>query len=630
MKEFVIDLFCGAGGTSAGVHLSNTGSIVTACVNHDENAIESHRANFPQAKHFIEDIRNPEVVFILKLRVDALRKMHPDCIITIWASLECTNFSKAKGGLPREADSRTLANHLFMYLEALDPDFLMIENVIEFKAWGPLNKNGRPESKDAGKDFIQWRDRVKSYGYRYSDKVINSADLGAYTSRSRYFAQFAKRSLPISWPEQTHAKKVAEESLFTDLKPWKAVKDVLDLENEGTSIFNRKKPLVENTLKRIYAGLVKFVANGDDSFIQKHFSGRPKGKVISTKGPAGTITTAANQSIINIDWILKYNSNSKKGKHVPPSTLEPSPTVTAQGRLGLINAQYLVDYQSGPLALDRPCNTIMGKDTFSKVDAQFLVDYQFKSIAKSLKEPSPTLLTKDKFAKICPHFLVNSYSGGGQTGSVDSPAPTITNVPKSNITSLKFLDQQFGNSKPSSLDTACNTITINPKYAVISAKPWIQPMSYQNQGRSLEDPCPTVLGGRKHHYIMNPQFSNKGNSIEMPCPTIIARQDKKPLGLISCEVGSGFLIPLYEDECETMIKIKVFMAHYGIVDIKMRMLLIPELLRIQGFPEGYELIGTQTQQKKYIGNSVEVTTAKKIFEAHFNGLVDHFENKMAA
>src|SRR5690606_636557 len=239
VKEFVIDLFCGAGGTSTGIHLANGSSKVTACVNHDLKAIESHRLNHPKAKHMVEDIRNPEVLFFLKLRVDALRKLYPGCIITIWASLECTNFSKAKGGLPRDADSRTLANYLFAYLEAVNPDYLMIENVVEFMSWGPLDEKGKPISRKRGKDYLKWINTVKSYGYKFDWKELNSANFGAYTSRSRYFAQFAKGDLPISWPEPTHTKNPNQEKTLFDkpLKKWKAVKDVLNLDNEGKTIF---------------------------------------------------------------------------------------------------------------------------------------------------------------------------------------------------------------------------------------------------------------------------------------------------------------------------------------------------------------------------------------------------------
>lgn len=537
MKEFVIDLFCGAGGTSEGIHLAKCDSQVIACVNHDETAIESHKLNHPKAKHFIEDIRSPEVIFFLKLRVEALRKLYPDCIITIWASLECTNFSKAKGGLPRDADSRTLANYMPMYLEALQPDFFMIENVVEFKAWGPLDENGKPLSMKKGIDFINWVERIKSYGYKYSERELNSADYGAYTSRNRYFAQFSLEHLPIEWPQPTHAKFPEKSpNLFAKpLKKWKAVKDVLELEKDGNSIFTRKKPLVENTLKRIYAGLVKFVANGDDSFIKKYYSGRPFGKVISINGPAGTVKTIDGQAYVKCDFILKYNSTNKNGKHIPPSINEPCPTVAVQNRLG-------------------------------KVSANFLQSYYGNGGAHDENAPCPTITTVDRFAKV--NYLVMNY-GNGNTRSIEVPGATILN---------------------------------NDKHSLVSAQ----------------------------QYLLNPQFKNSGNSIENPCPTIIARQDKKPLGLISCELGEGFIIPVYEEDCETMVKIKIFMATFGITDIKMRMLFVEELKQIQGFPKDYQLSGTQTEQKKFIGNSVEVTTAKKIFEAHHKALVDYFKYLKAA
>ncbi|MBT0607624.1 DNA cytosine methyltransferase [Aequorivita echinoideorum] len=530
MKEFVIDLFCGAGGTSTGIHLANCDTTVTACVNHDAKAIESHRRNHPWAKHFIEDIRNPEVVFFLKLRVDALRKIYPDCIITIWASLECTNFSKAKGGLPRDADSRTLANHLFMYLDVLNPDYLMIENVEEFMSWGPLDEKGKPVSKKRGEDYIKWVDAVKSRGFEFDYRLLNAADFGAYTSRKRYFAQFAKNDLPIHWPRQTHAKHPEKEK--APFKKWKAVKEVLNFQEEGISIFNRKKPLVENTLKRIYAGLLKFVANGDESFIQKNFSGRPWGKVVSVEGPAGTIlTNGSNQALVGCNFLLKYNSiNGKTGKHIPPSVNEPCPTVAVQGRLGLTNVSFLQSYYGN-------------------------------GGAHSENEPCPTVSTKDRFARV-EYFMMN-YSSGQKVRSVDYPAGTIV-----------------GNDKHNLINT----------------------------------------------FLFNPQYKNPGNSVEKPCPAIIARQDKKPLGLVICDTSAeSFAIPIYEDDTETMVKIKQFMAAYGIVDIKMRMLMVEELLRIQGFPKGYELVGNQTDKKKFIGNSVEVTTAKKLFEAHHAALVEYFE-----
>lgn len=165
--------------------------------------------------------------------------MYPMAKVVLWASLECTNFSRAKGGLPRDADSRTLAEHLFRYIEALAPDYIQIENVEEFMSWGDLDENGKPISRDKGRLYTNWVDNVKAYGYKFDHRILNAADYGAYTSRKRFFGIFAKSYLPIVWPKSTHSKTGGGD-LFGSLEKWKPVKDVLDFDDEGESIFNRK------------------------------------------------------------------------------------------------------------------------------------------------------------------------------------------------------------------------------------------------------------------------------------------------------------------------------------------------------------------------------------------------------
>lgn len=253
IKLLYIDLFCGAGGTSTGVEnarfYNEQCAKVIACVNHDKNAIASHTANHPDALHFTEDIRTLELSPLIK-HLKVCRRQYPDALVVLWASLECTNFSKAKGGQPRDADSRTLAEHLFRYIEAITPDFIQIENVEEFMSWGPLDENGKPVSKHKGESYIRWIENVCAYGYRFDYRILNSADFGAITSRKRFFGIFAKGNLPIVFPTSTHSKKPC-----SGKKNWGAVKSALDFEDRGKSIFGRKKPLVDASLKRIYAGL---------------------------------------------------------------------------------------------------------------------------------------------------------------------------------------------------------------------------------------------------------------------------------------------------------------------------------------------------------------------------------------
>ena len=315
IKLLYIDLFCGAGGTSTGVHLARHEgepcAKVIACVNHDANAIASHAANHPEALHYTEDIRTLELS-PLAARVGLMRRLYPEAFVVLWASLECTNFSKAKGGQPRDADSRTLAEHLFRYIEALTPDYIQIENVEEFMSWGDLDGNGKPISRDAGRCYRQWIGNVQAYGYGFDHRILNAADYGAYTSRKRFFGIFAKKGLPIVFPEPTHAKNPEQLGLFSpEVRKWKPVREVLDLDDEGESIFDRKKQLVEASLSRVHAGLVKFVAGGRDAFL------------------------------------VKYNSMNQRGKYITPGIDEPCPTVATQNRLGFAKVNYLCKHFSG-------------------------------------------------------------------------------------------------------------------------------------------------------------------------------------------------------------------------------------------------------------------------------------------
>lgn len=520
IKLLYIDLFCGAGGTTTGVELATLHgekcAKVIACVNHDAHAIASHLANHPEAKHFTEDIRTLELSPLAKITAEARRK-HPKALLVLWASLECTNFSRAKGGLPRDADSRTLADHLPRYINAVDPDFVMIENVEEFMSWGALDEHGKPVSRDKGSEYIRWVDGICKLGYTYSWKIINSANLGAYTCRKRFFGQFSKCGLPHAFPEATYSKNGdTTNNLFGDgLKKWKAVRDVLNFDDEGESIFGRKKTLVEATLRRIYAGLVKFVAGGNEEHI-----------------------------------LVKYNSvNQKTGKYNPPSMDDPSPVVPARNALGVatchfISKQFSGDDASKNIGIDRPVGTI------TCIDHHALLTYYRNGSMIPTDKPAPTIPTHDRVAKLQIQFIANEYSGGGQLSSIETACPTLLAIPKQKLVSC---------------------------------------------------------------FLMNPQYQSAGGSVDKPCFTLIARMDKMPPYLVQTTEGVG--IEVYEEDSPMTRTIKEFMAAYGILDIKMRMLKVPELLAIQGFPKGYKLIGTLSEQKKYIGNAVEVTTSRRLCEA---------------
>lgn len=293
---------------------------VVACVNHDANAIASHAANHPDAMHFIEDVRTLDLKPIAE-RLRLAKSFTPDAKVVLWASLECTNFSRAKGGQPRDPDSRTLAEHLFRYIEVLRPDYLQIENVEEFMSWGDMDTQGKPVSKDKGKCYVRWCNRVMRYGYDFEYRILNAADYGAYTSRKRFFGCFAKHGLPIVWPTPTHCRHGIDNGLFGSVPAWKPVRDVLDFNDRGKSIFGRKKPLSEKTLERIYEGLLKFVPEGKQAFLSKQYSGHPSSKNISIDEPAGTITTKDHHAFI----FIQYGNGYCRSCDMPASTITTKP-----------------------------------------------------------------------------------------------------------------------------------------------------------------------------------------------------------------------------------------------------------------------------------------------------------------
>jgi DNA (cytosine-5)-methyltransferase 1 len=551
-----IDLFCGAGGVTTGSEEAEVEDKkvceVIACVNHDENAIASHKANHPKAYHFIEDVRMVNLN-LLKDIVKEKRLSHPNAKLVVWCSAECTNYSDAKGGAPKDADSRTLPQALYMkynemeeryevgdsYIQVLNPDIIWVENVEEFMSWGPLDGRGRPVSRKKGIDYLKWVENIKALGYDYDFRILTCADYGDYTFRERYFGQFVKKGLPISWPIPTHSK-FAKSDMFGSFKKWKAVREVLDLQDEGNSIFDRKKPLVEATLDRFYSGLIKFVAGGKDKFISKYYSGNPNQMVSDIDSSISTIRTKDCQSLISTAFLSAYYSGS--------------------------------------------------------------------NVVRSVEGPSPTITRKDRLSVVRPKY---------------------------------FIDQQYGCSSAADINKPLGSLTKNPKFSLITCRPWLMDTNYRNVGTSLDSPSPVITANRKWHYLINPQFKSGGSSIDYPCFTLIARMDKRPPYIVEVTrerksipsfiriIGGQVIYEIYDDDTPNMKKIKEFMAAYGLIDIKMRMLKVVELLRITGFPEDYILVGSKEDQKKFIGNAVPVKTVRALIESTARGVMQMRLTKVA-
>lgn len=442
-EAIVVDLFCGTGGTSWGFEqckqLGKKKIKVIYCVNHDKIAIESHLLNHPQAIHAIEDIRILDLRVMIAV-VEHYRRICPNAKLILWGSIECTNFSKAKGGLSRDPDSRTLANHLFRYVQAINPDYIMIENVVEFMAWGPVRikakkhirenlklgvyaqtelkmgidkKTGNecywwtPVSHLNGSYWMKWREEMKSYGYRDDWRRLNAADYGVPQTRDRLFGVFAKPGLPIVWPNATHSK-VASSDLFGQLEPWIGVKEVLDLNNIGESIFNRdlnenlrkqdRKPLVTKTIKRYYEGCIKIIAGGKKRYEEikagrikpecmpfiAHYYGNG-GQFRSINDPNGCVPCNDRFSLVNPKQFINENYSASTGKTI----FQPSGSILAIPKQQLMTLFPLI------------------------------INTSFSNNGSSVFAPSPTVLANRKH-----HYVLNP-SHGGHCTSIERPSPVV-------------------------------------------------------------------------------------------------------------------------------------------------------------------------------------------------------------
>ncbi len=454
MKLKILDLFCGAGGSTTGAYLSGVAEVV-ACINHDATAIRSHAANYPACLHYIEDIR------LFDERV-----LPTVDIITM--SAECTHFSIAKGGESRNADSRTLSEELYRYIQHCAPSIIIVENVKEFMTWSPLvqkvDKAGKPVFKANGEPYLvpgvdknklgceykRWVQTIKDMGYEYQSRVLNSADFGAYTSRVRYFGIFVKQGMKIKFPLPTHAKNPPKGS---PISKWKSVRDLLDFANKGQSIFDRKTPLKENTLKRIYAGLQKFVPQS-----------------------AG-------------EWIVKFLSNSPlTGTNRGATVEEPLHTITTQGRMGLASVEFIDGYKT-------------------RIDA-----------ISSVESPLPTLDTLCNKGMVTAEMsgaFLDKYYGISNAQSVDKPCDTITTVDRFSLIQPLFIDKQFTNCEGQSIDRALDTITTVPKFAIVQGEvPFLMTDQFSSNGHDIDKPHPTIVACDKNTWLIQSEAKEPKYTIE--------------------------------------------------------------------------------------------------------------------
>lgn len=359
MENLIIDCFAGGGGASKGIEMALNRDIDIA-VNHDPEAIRIHKVNHPNTLHLTEDI----------FKVDLQKQVAGRHVALMWASPDCTSHSKAKGGQPRKKGLRILPWAVYKHAKLILPDVIIMENVEEIQQWGPLDENGRPIKSRAGEDYNKFMDAMRSLGYKVESRELVAADYGAPTTRKRWYAVLRRDGKEIVWPEATHSK-----TGDPGTEPWLECGDYMDWSDLGNSIFTRKKPLAEATMRRIANGYRKYVVENDKPYI------------VDNKDA--------------VAFLIQYHGETKAGDSRGQLLTEPIKTIDTSNRYGLVTAFISKFYKSGTgQSCAEPLHTITTSPGHFGLISAFLIKYYGTGCGQTLDAPLATITTKDRFGLV--------------------------------------------------------------------------------------------------------------------------------------------------------------------------------------------------------------------------------------
>lgn len=415
---FTVDLFCGAGGASTGLEealkrkqMKHKG----LAINHWDVAVDTMKRNHP-------DIDTKQMSIEEAVPADLVPGGEVDLL---WASPSCTHHSRAKGGKPRSNQLRAQPELVLTWLDQLFVRRVIIENVPEFVEWGPLNKDGKPIKRLKGACFQTWVKAIEARNYTVEWRIVNCADYGDATSRRRFFLKAVRKGCgKIHWPEPTHAENPQPDLFGTELKKWRGVRECLDLNDTGRSIFGRDKPLAQNTLRRIMVGLRKF--NGLDFQMDMLGSNRgDENRVRLLSAPLPTQQAGGNRSAVVRPFVVRLNNNCDV-----EDVDSPLSTVTTSGAHHMICQPLVVDFTRNGKA--KPANEPIGSqhcnDRFGMI-TPLVMGQQGCAAAKPIDEPCPTIATGGAVRVITPLILDMSRPGGNDSGHIrpaNKPIQTLT------------------------------------------------------------------------------------------------------------------------------------------------------------------------------------------------------------
>ena len=537
--ELIVDNFAGGGGASTGIEMA-TGYSVDIAINHDPEAIKMHKANHPNTKHYCENV----------WAVDPVKACNGHPVGLAWFSPDCKHFSKAKGGKPKDKNIRGLAWVALRWAGLVRPRVIMLENVEEFKTWGPLNRGHHPIKAKQGKTFEKFVQQLNDLGYTVEFKELIAADYGAPTMRKRFFMIARCDGKPIVWPEPTHAPADSEKVKAGLLEPYVGAYTQIDFSRPCPSIFDTSeeikekygiravRPLASKTLDRIAKGLKKFVLDNPEPFI------------------------------------IQCNHG---GERRPNDIREPMPTITGKHGYGIVEP-YMVQIGQTGFAKDRskdvrePLTTIVSKNEHCLIEptlAPYMGTNTTNHPGGNCKDPIHTITTGNQQCLISP-TLIQYHSETSKDGvrgqAIKDPIMTVDSSNRYGLVA-SFLHKYYDGGYKGAGETVENplpTVTAWDHNSVVTAN--LIQMNNHCDGKDIRQPLPTITAGDGHFgevraFLIKYYGQGTGQDIEQPLDTVTARDR---FGLVTIEG-----------------------VDYQIVDIGLRMLEPRELYGCQGFPDDY-------------------------------------------
>lgn len=620
MRLRVVDMFCGAGGSSTGFARAAEAhgvELELTAVNHWPVAIATHTLNHPDARHFCSNV----------YRLAPREAVPAGELDLLMASPTCTFHSRARGGKPisrQQRYGRMTPTQVLRWAAELRPRCLIVENVPEFVDWGPVHpaaptarrcraarcKAEKPCRARRGAYFRPWLRRLRELGYQVEWRVLNAADFGDATTRQRFFLLGRRDGKPIRWPAPTHSRQGSPDLFGAGARRWRAAREVIDWSLEGQSIFTRKRPLSPKTIARIYAGAVKF--GWPEPFLvvlRQHMAGR------SLDEPLPTLTAGGTHAGLAQPLLFQVNQGGDRARNIRPAS-EPMQTVVTRPSLGVAEPVVLRSDMHKSHAgcfrsQDEPLATLTTRGGIGVAEAVILPQRD-SNRPRGANEPVAGITT----IGLAQPFLLNRHGDNGATRahSLEAPVPTADCRGAGYVVEPFVLSQGAGGA-PREASAPMPTIPgkgahalIAPYYGQSDARPASEPLGtvttrdrfalvvpvthddQANRARSPEEPLPSVTGARRGElaFIAAAFGERKGqaprvHSLEDPAPTL-------------CATGRIQLVEGFE------------------LDIRFRMLQPHELAAAMGL-EGYKFVGTKEEVTKQIGNAVARRTATALFVA---------------